>query len=92
MKSIHSRFAILAVAGMLAVAPTTLQANNPAARFRGGSYDGYDLRMKIQSDTDWGTFPGLIVARNRGGSFDGYAMALSLGSRLPGRATMILIR
>jgi hypothetical protein len=93
MKNIHSRVAVLAVIGLLVVAPTVLKANDPAARFRGGSYDGFDLDTKIQSATDRTTFQDLMDARNRGGSYDGYSALRVLDARLLGpQGTLIFIR
>ena len=92
MKNIYFKIMMMAVVGLLAVTPATLMANDPAARFRGGSNDGWDMKTQIQSVTDWSTFPTLIAARNWGGSYDGYAMGLTLQIGLPPIGTLIQIR
>lgn len=55
-------------------------AADAAARFCGGSYDGYDRGTS------------LATGRYSGSSYDGYAVASTTGATLPQRGTVFFIR
>ncbi len=87
--------AALTAAGMLLMAPGALVSsggNDPDARFRGGSHDGFDRDSRIGTTTDWAIFPDRLETRFRGGAHDGYALELSLETMRKPRGLIILIR
>jgi len=68
------------------------RADDAAARFSGGSRDGYDQAELNQSGLDLPAFRARLAARSYGGFRDGYTVATAMNVSIPPSGTLILIR
>jgi len=86
MKRRWKRMAALAAVMLLGVAGAWA-ANDPDARFKGGTHHGYDEDVLLVSQN------GALAGRTKGGTHDGYSVFVAAGVKQQAPAgTLIMLR